>query len=59
MPNPSGFEDEIATEKIKIHKAPDADQIPAYFIKTESRKISSEIHKLTNSIWNKKELPEE
>jgi hypothetical protein len=34
MPNPSAFEDEIAIEKIKIHKEPDVDQIPAYFIKT-------------------------
>jgi len=34
------------------------DQIPAELIKAEGRTISSEIHKLINSIWNKEELPE-
>jgi hypothetical protein len=59
MPNSSAFEDGIATEKIKRHKAPGVDQIPACFIKTEGRKIRSEIHELINSIWNKKGLSEE
>jgi hypothetical protein len=34
MPNPIAFEDEMAGEKVKRHKAPGAGQIPAYFIKT-------------------------
>jgi hypothetical protein len=59
MPNPSAFEDEMSTEKIKRRKAPDVYQIPAYFIQTENGKIRSEIHKPTNSVWNKQELPEE
>jgi len=33
------------------------DQIPAELIKAGSRTIRSEIHKLINSIWNKKEFP--
>jgi hypothetical protein len=41
MPNPSAFENEIATEKIKRHKAPGFDKIPANFIKTGSREIRS------------------
>jgi hypothetical protein len=49
----------MATEKLKIHKSPGVDQIPAYLIKAASRKIRFEIHKPINSIWNKEELPEE
>jgi len=59
VPEPSVFEFEIATEELKRHKSPVVDQIPAELIKKGSRKIRSEIHILINSIWNKKELPEE
>jgi len=45
----------MAIEKLKIHKSPGVDQIPAELIKA----IRSEIHKLINSVWNKEELPEE
>jgi hypothetical protein len=45
----------MAIEKLKRHK----DQIPAELIKAGGRTIRSEIHKLINSIWNKKELPEQ
>ena len=45
----------MAIEKLKRHKSPGVDQIPAEMIKA----IRSEIHKLINSIWNKEELPEE
>ena len=59
MPEPSAFEVELAIEKLKSHKSPGIDQIPAELIKAGGRTIRSEIHKLINSIWNKEELPEE
>jgi len=49
----------MATEKLKRHKSPGIDQIPAEFITSGSRTIHSEIHKFMNSIWNKGELPVE
>ena len=49
----------MANEKLKRHKSPGADQIPADFTKAGCRTILSEIHKPINSILNKKELPEE
>jgi len=49
----------MATEKLKRHDSPGIDQIPAELIKARGRTIHSEIHKLINSIWNKKKLPEE
>ena len=56
---PSAFEVEMVIEKLKRHKSPDIDQIPAELVKAWSRKIRYEIHKLINSIWNKEELLEE
>jgi hypothetical protein len=56
---PSAFEIEMATEKLKRHKSPGTDQLPAELIKAGVRKIHSEIHKLTNSISNKEEFPEQ
>jgi hypothetical protein len=49
----------MAIEKLKRHKSPGIDQIPAELIKSGGRKVQSEIHKLIISIWNKEELPEE
>jgi hypothetical protein len=57
VPEPSDSEVEIAIEKLKRHKSPGIDQIPAEPIKAGGRTIRSEIHKLINSIWKKKELP--
>ena len=54
VPEPSAFEVEMATEKLKSHESPGIDQIPA-----GGKKISYEINKLIISIWNKEELPEE
>jgi len=48
----------MATEKLKRHKSPGIDQIPAKMIKAGGRKIRSKIHKPINYIWNKEELPE-
>jgi len=49
----------LAIEKLKNHKSPGNDQIPAEFIKAGVRTIRSEIHKLIISIWNKEELSDE
>jgi hypothetical protein len=59
LPEPSVSEIELATDKLKRHKSPGIDQIPAELIKVGGRTISCEIHKLIISIWNKEELPEE
>jgi len=59
LADPSACEVAMVIEKLKRHKSPDIDQIPAELIKARVRTIHSEIHKLINSIWNKKELPEE
>jgi hypothetical protein len=59
VPELSAFEVEMAIEKLKRHKSPGIDQIPAELIKAGGRIIRSEIHKLIISICNKEELPEE
>ena len=59
MPEPSAFEFELAIEKLKNHKSPGIDQIPAELIKAGVRTIRCEIHKLIISIWIKEELPDE
>jgi len=56
---PISFEVDLAIEKLKSHKLPGTDQIPAELIKARGRTICSEIHKHIISIWNKKKLPEE
>jgi len=43
----------------KNHKLPGIDQVTTELIKAGGRTISSAIHKLVTSIWNKEELPEE
>ena len=59
IPAPSAFKIEMAIEKLKSHKSSGIDQIPAEKIEEGDRKIRSEVHKLTNSVWDKEELPEE
>jgi len=49
----------LAVEKLKSHKSPDIDQIPAELIKAGGRTICNEIHKLIIFIWNKEKFPEE
>jgi hypothetical protein len=58
VPEPSAFEVEMPIEKLKRHKSPGIDQIPAELIKARGRIIQSEIYKHIISIWNKEELPE-
>jgi len=43
----------LAIDKLKSHKSPGIDQIPAELIKAEGRTICLEIHKLITSIWKK------
>ena len=45
-------------EKLKRHRSPGTDQIPAEMIKAGDRTIRSEISKLIKVIWNKEELLE-
>jgi hypothetical protein len=60
MPEPSALEVELAIEKLKSHRSPGIDQIPAKLIKAGGRTIHYAIHKLIMAIWNKEEeLPEE
>jgi hypothetical protein len=58
-PEPSVLEFELAIEKLKSHKSPGTDQIPAELIKAGGRTIRRAIHKLVISIWNKEELLDE
>ena len=59
VPESSASEVELAIEKLKRHKSPGIDQIPAELIKARGRTIRSVFHKLTISVGNKEELPEE
>jgi len=59
VPQPSVPEVELAIEKLKSHKSPGIDQIPAELIKAGCKTLRCEIRKLIISIWNKEELPEE
>jgi len=59
MPEPSAFEFDMVIEELIRHKSSGIDQIPAEMIKIRGKKNHSEIHKLVNSIWNEKELPED
>jgi hypothetical protein len=53
------FKDEIATEKLKRHKAPGTDQYPAELVQAAGNTPSFEIHKVINCTWNKEELPQQ
>jgi hypothetical protein len=59
VPEPSASEFELAIDKLKSHKSPGIDQIPAELIKAGGRTTCLEIHKLITSIWKKEKLPEE
>jgi len=49
----------LAAEKLRSHKSPGIDQIPAELIKAGGRTIRCESHKVIIPIWNKEELPED
>jgi hypothetical protein len=59
MSEPSILQVEVDIAKLKRHKSPVTDQIPAELIKAGGSTICSEVHKLINSIWNEEELPEQ
>jgi len=59
VPEPSASEVELAIQKLKSHKSPRIDQIPAEIIKAGGRTFRSAIHKLVVFICSKEELPEE
>ena len=59
VPEPSAFEVELAIDKLKNHKSPGIDEIPAEVIKAGGGTMCLEIHKLITSIWKKEKLPEE
>jgi hypothetical protein len=59
IPGSSRLEFEIAIAKLKKHKSPCSDQIPAELIQAGGKTLLSEIHSLINSIWNKEELPDQ
>ena len=59
VPEPSVLEVELAIEKLKSHKSPGINQIPAELIKAGGSIIRCAIHKLIIAIWNNKELPGE
>jgi hypothetical protein len=48
----------IATGTLKKCRSPRRDQIPAELIQTVGETLSA-IHKLSNSIWNKEEMPDQ
>jgi hypothetical protein len=50
VPEPSTFEVEMATEKLKRHKSPGIDQIPAEFVKEGGRTIGLEQFSLRSVI---------
>jgi len=59
VPESSSFEVEIAIEKLKSYKSPGIDEILAELIQIGGNTSCSEIHKLTNSVWNKEELSQQ
>jgi hypothetical protein len=44
---------------LKKYKSPESDEIPAELIQAGGKILLYVIHKLINSVWNKKELPDQ
>jgi hypothetical protein len=59
VPDPRASEVQLAIDKLKSHKSPGIDQIPAELNKVGDRTMCLEIYKLITSIWKKEKLPEE
>jgi hypothetical protein len=49
----------VTIAKLKKYKSPGSDQIQAELIQAGGEMLLSAIDKLVNSIWNKKELPDQ
>jgi hypothetical protein len=58
VPDCSPFEVENCYCKFKRYKLPGNDQILAEVIQAGGEMLHPKIHKLINSIWNKKQLPD-
>lgn len=56
MPDPTACEFEMAVQKLKIHKSPGIDRIPAELIKQCVKNTRTAIRKLITSIENNEEL---
>jgi len=50
VPEPSAADVEMAMKRLKRHPSPGIDQISAELIKARRREISSDFHKLINSV---------
>jgi hypothetical protein len=59
VPDPSPFEVDTPIANLKRYKSPSSDQIPEDMIQAGGETLRSEIHKLINSTWNKKEFPDQ
>jgi hypothetical protein len=59
VPGLSLLEVEIGIAKLKECKSPCSDQIPVELIQTGDETLLSAIHKLTGSMWNEEELPDQ
>jgi hypothetical protein len=58
VPEPTSFEVEIATEKLKRYKSQGINQTLAEMIQVGGDTLHSESHRLINSVWNKENLPQ-
>jgi hypothetical protein len=59
IPESNTSEIEIAIAKLKKYKLQCNYQIPVKLIQAGGETLWSEIHKLSNSLWNKEELPDQ
>jgi len=59
IPESSRFKVNIAIQKLKRYRQPGTDQVAAELIQAGCNALSSEINELINSIWSKKELPQQ
>jgi hypothetical protein len=57
-PEPIIIEAEISIEKLRRYKSPVTVQTPAEMVHAGGNTLRSEVHKLINFIWNKKEVPQ-
>jgi hypothetical protein len=59
IPGPIRLEVEIPIAKLKNYKSSGSDEIPTELIQAGAKMLLSAIHKLINSVWIKKELPDQ
>jgi hypothetical protein len=53
------FEVAICIEKPEKYRTPDIDQTSSELFQAKCNVLRSEVHKLSDSIWNKEELPQQ